>query len=601
MVSARLRDYAGMTSTSPTKTGRARSRRTYTLLTASLLLCSSPSLAQAAQRFAAPTEQGTGDCSNEANACELPEAFNKATTGDEVILSGNDGTYGTPRAPITSTLRARSRVYALDVHGAAGQPRPMIYSSAEEAMQLLGTLNGQGFAVSDIDIEHLARGSGLEITGTADHVLVHSTASGDAVCSITGSAESASSLTDSACIGDGTSDYALFEQNEGHSGTATITLRNDTFEAPASDSYGISASANGMNANLFATNVIAHGGFRDIDTFQENAGGVSFALDHCNYATAQAEAGSSITAAGTSTDQTAPPVFLDAAGDDFREAPSSPTIDAGADDPVPGDTDLDGNPRTIGAATDIGAFEASEAPGVSVGAITALTMSTATVNAAVNPNYSQSTYRVEYGPTSSYGSTTTPIDIGAGLTAVPVTVALGNLLSGTLYHYRLVGSNAVGGSFSPDQTFTTQGMKGPLPISPSRLSLASSTSKVGPDATPVKLACGTLGSGCRGTLELIQRVRVAVHTMRHRSGETTTRASQVETNALVLGGVSFDLKAGQIATLDVSLRNTARTELNYSTRRRLLVTLTAKRTDGGTPLTGRITLVLRAHRTTHRR
>src|SRR5262249_55412407 len=55
--------------------------------------------------------------------------------------------------------------------------------------------------------------------------------------------------------------------------------------------------------------------------------------------------------------QTAPPAFVDRAAGDFREAAGSPTIDAGASDPLDGELDFAGNPRVLGPAPDIGAYE----------------------------------------------------------------------------------------------------------------------------------------------------------------------------------------------------------------------------------------------------
>ena len=54
--------------------------------------------------------------------------------------------------------------------------------------------------------------------------------------------------------------------------------------------------------------------------------------------------------------QTAPPLFVDGAAGDYREAPGSPTIDAGSPTGI-GPLDLAGNPRALGPAPDIGAFE----------------------------------------------------------------------------------------------------------------------------------------------------------------------------------------------------------------------------------------------------
>jgi hypothetical protein len=51
-------------------------------------------------------------------------------------------------------------------------------------------------------------------------------------------------------------------------------------------------------------------------------------------------------------------VFVNAGAGDFRERQSSlATVDEGIDSPLDGATDLDGNPRRLGAHTDIGAYE----------------------------------------------------------------------------------------------------------------------------------------------------------------------------------------------------------------------------------------------------
>jgi hypothetical protein len=56
--------------------------------------------------------------------------------------------------------------------------------------------------------------------------------------------------------------------------------------------------------------------------------------------------------------QTTPPLFVNAEGRNYHEAAGSPTIDAGIAGEL-GPLDLDGNPRILGPAPDMGAFETS--------------------------------------------------------------------------------------------------------------------------------------------------------------------------------------------------------------------------------------------------
>ncbi len=90
--------------------------------------------------------------------------------------------------------------------------------------------------------------------------------------------------------------------------------------------------------------------------------------------------------------------------------------------------------------------------GTSAGSVTA---SGATISGSVNPNRVATTYRVEYGTTTSYGSQTTAVSAGSGSSAVAVSAPLSGLASSTTYHARLVAVSAGGTTNGPDLTFTT--------------------------------------------------------------------------------------------------------------------------------------------------
>jgi hypothetical protein len=101
-------------------------------------------------------------------------------------------------------------------------------------------------------------------------------------------------------------------------------------------------------------NVIARGDETDLRAMGNTHGTTEVAVSNSNFATSKVDAGGTITAGAG--DQTAPPLFVNAAGGDYREAAGSPTIDAGVADQL-GALDLAGNPRVLGTAPDIGAFE----------------------------------------------------------------------------------------------------------------------------------------------------------------------------------------------------------------------------------------------------
>jgi hypothetical protein len=81
----------------------------------------------------------------------------------------------------------------------------------------------------------------------------------------------------------------------------------------------------------------------------------------------------------------------------------------------------------------------------------AITSTSARIHATVNPNHSPTTYHIDYGTTTAYGSVAPAppnVDGDAGSTSIdtPVAAAVTGLAPGTLYHFRITADNGVGGS-----------------------------------------------------------------------------------------------------------------------------------------------------------
>src|SRR6185295_13812676 len=96
---------------------------------------------------------------------------------------------------------------------------------------------------------------------------------------------------------------------------------------------------------------------------------------------------------------------------------------------------------------------------VSTDLASALGGGSATLNATVNPGGAATTAFFQYGTTVGYGSTTPAQNIGAAMTALPVSAPVTGLVAGTAYHYRIVAFNpASGTNFGGDVVFTTLSM-----------------------------------------------------------------------------------------------------------------------------------------------
>jgi hypothetical protein len=382
---------------------------------------------------------GPGTACSQAAPCSLTY-FSGLTpaAGDTAILAGNDGTYGTATSPLDISVSIPAGVTLM---GASGQPRPVWYTDESSA-----TVANAG-TVSDLDVEGTALDSGVVLEEFGGSVVNRVIA--DAPHAPACQAAGTTTITDTICTGG----YG-FAVNVGGSASLTynVTLRNTTLYG---STIGMQLMSVGPTVNVTASNSIIHSaGANDITATATGSSVVTATLDHSSYSSVS-KSGATVTAAGTATNQTAAPLFVNAAANNFHEAVGSPTIDAGANSALNGVSDLDGNPRDIGVNTDIGAYEQLLAPVVATGASSGVSGSGATVGGSVDPNEIATTYDFQYGTTTAYGSTSTAASAGAANAAGGVSTALAGLAAGTTYHFRLVATNAAGTNYGADATFTT--------------------------------------------------------------------------------------------------------------------------------------------------
>ena len=96
-----------------------------------------------------------------------------------------------------------------------------------------------------------------------------------------------------------------------------------------------------------------------------------------------------------------------------------------------------------------------QAPVITGVSVTNTTSSEATVSAEIYPYGEATTYRVEYGPTNTYGSSTPEASISAQHGPADIQTQLTGLTSNSEYHYRILTTNHTGSEQSPDAMFTT--------------------------------------------------------------------------------------------------------------------------------------------------
>jgi hypothetical protein len=218
---------------------------------------------------------------------------------------------------------------ALDLHGDRDHASPRVIGEAPLSGSLL---TFQGGTLGHLSLETtVAKQPALALQGgTADGIrLLSAAGSGGTVA-----ASSVGTVLRNSVVQAATT--ALSLGNKG-----AVTLRNVTAMSPAAAGIGIRADVDG-SASL--VNVLVRGGKTDIEGHKGTATAAfsNFRPDHTSGL------------AGGAGNQSAQPAFADA---DYRPAPGSPTIDAGALDAFAVSPDPDGHPRALGAAPDIGAYE----------------------------------------------------------------------------------------------------------------------------------------------------------------------------------------------------------------------------------------------------
>ena len=121
-----------------------------------------------------------------------------------------------------------------------------------------------------------------------------------------------------------------------------------------------------------------------------------------------------------------------------------------------------GQTAVIGGESAAWTFAASTpspaAPTVTARPPSAVSRSSATLEAMVNPNSANVTdCHFEYGTTTEYGSRVNCAWLpGSGEGSAPVAAGVSKLSPHTAYHYRVVAENSLGTSVSGDETFSTQ-------------------------------------------------------------------------------------------------------------------------------------------------
>jgi hypothetical protein len=325
-----------------------------------LALLVGPAAADATQRYAAPG--ATGVSCNKSEPCSLEDAINGASANDEVIVTA--GEYTVTGVPINVVYGG------LQIHGDLGGPMPRI--SAQLGGLPVFNLNAERSGLSYLEVVNReTEGVGIRCRSTSTVERVRATGIGEGAA---GLVQMQSCLVrDSLLLGEGTNSLGM-ESLAIEAGEPVAVARNLTAIATGESSVAIQSRYSNVGEGhhtLLLSNSIARGGAFDLRADDSPAGPGNITVSNSNFTTGSEKGAAAISGAAN---QTSAPLFLDAAAGDYREAPGSPTIDAGSSEGI-GPLDLAGNPRLLGSAPDIGAYEFVPAPPPAAAALTSLSVS----------------------------------------------------------------------------------------------------------------------------------------------------------------------------------------------------------------------------------
>jgi len=490
-----------------------------------------PAAASAVTRYAAPGGTAApADCQSPTGPfCSIGAAAGGTgvVAGDEAVVT--PGTYSEVGGDLdgdTGTVDNVVEPTAGSVHGAAGQPRPVIVLDSTA-----GGANSNPYGAFFTGITNLAdleidTGAGstakanltiVSLTSTTpvvDRVIARSSVANAIVCSQFGGI-----IRNTACLSSGNGATAVGASSL-NGVTNTDNLRGVTAVSTGNNSFGLNYFYAGTGANwtVSAKSVIAQGTQNDVLAHATQNAVLAINLDHSNFDSVNTQTASggaaTVTPAGTGGPNFNVTVPATLAADGYHEVTGSSTINAGATDGLSGTTDIDGQLRQIGlAAPDIGADEFADPASTTVTCapdpviVTTATTCTATVTATAEPVSGT----VSFASNAAGSFSSTSCTLAGGITTKSCQV---NYTPTALGPHQITASYSGDGSHDPGQSTTTvNATTAPttttLACSPVSLLVAGSTtcsatvsSIAGGITGDVSFASGAAGAFSAGTCTL---------------------------------------------------------------------------------------------------
>ena len=204
---------------------------------------------------------------------------------------------------------------------------------------------------------------------------------------------------------------------------------------------------------------------------------------------------------------------------------------------------------TVAAFAGLGLIAApalAAVPVVTTGGNGSVTYQSAVLFGTVNPRGASTEIYFQYGTTNKYGLQSTPVEEPAGARGLAISIAVSGLAAGTVYHYRIVASNAAGTALGADKTVLTA--KIPLSLA---ITAAPNPVEFGSPVTIEGTLSGTGSAGAAVQLQENQFPYTAGFVNVGNAELTLANGSFVFDELGVAVNTQYRVVSGNVASIDV--------------------------------------------------
>lgn len=314
--------------------------------------------AQGATRYASPTGDDSNTNCPQADPCDIDTAVESPSVADGDVVILGPGTHTPGGSPdglsIDTDITVRSGTGPVPTIAGAYANATLETRDSQVVLRRLRIVNTDPEPAGRYAIQFFGGGTieRVEAESASSACVAH---------------EVSVLIVNSSCVASGPGYGAVFDSSSSADGGPSHALVNVTAIGGTWPGIGVSTNPGDL-FHVSVSNTIARSSSDDPDVHVEaNAGSSALVnIKNSSYATSLATGDGTAEIDDLGGQQVAAPVFVNAAGGNYRQALSSPTINSGDNSEAQGTVDIDDEPRIQDDTVDIGADERNVPPSVQI-------------------------------------------------------------------------------------------------------------------------------------------------------------------------------------------------------------------------------------------